>query len=505
MRVSTLALLRVVARGYALRLWTLSSGIPHAVGIDEPAIMTTVVRILKSGDFNPHFFEYPTGLIYVQLGTAVVNFLFGAMSHSWKAVEQVGPSDFYLWGRFVTATLGAVTILLVHQAGLRWGSRHALLAAGLLAVAPMHVRESHFVLTDVPLTFCVTLTFLLALRAAEKPALLAFVAAGAAAGLTAGVKYNGLMAVSMPLVAAFMSGHRRSAQLTWALAAAATCVAAFFVTTPYAIFAMPEFLNGFGTQAAAFSPRQPTAEASWLIYLKHLRLTFGWPGSLLAVAGLALAILRAVRGPGHVRWALLLVFPAVYFYLITGWTFLFARYALPMVPFITLWIAIATISGVSLLRRWDIPRAMRTSIIAALTLAAVLPPLYSSVQWVRGHGVVTTQTLAWQWVRKMVWPNSVIVSEVQGFDLPAERYRAETVRSLVRERPLEALEAAGVQWVVLSSDAWERWSDEDRKAGRPPDAYDPLVAAARVAKVIMPSATNPGPQIHILELTRRAP
>jgi hypothetical protein len=313
------------------------------------------------------------------------------------------------------------------------------------------------------------------------------------------------MAVSMPLVAAFMSGHRRSAQLTWALAAAATCVAAFFVTTPYAIFAMPEFLNGFGTQAAAFSPRQPTAEASWLIYLKHLRLTFGWPGSLLAVAGLALAILRAVRGPGHVRWALLLVFPAVYFYLITGWTFLFARYALPMVPFITLWIAIATISGVSLLRRWDIPRAMRTSIIAALTLAAVLPPLYSSVQWVRGHGVVTTQTLAWQWVRKMVWPNSVIVSEVQGFDLPAERYRAETVRSLVRERPLEALEAAGVQWVVLSSDAWERWSDEDRKAGRPPDAYDPLVAAARVAKVIMPSATNPGPQIHILELTRRAP
>ena len=32
--------------------------------------MTTVVRILKSGSFNPHFFEYPTGYIYVQVGTA---------------------------------------------------------------------------------------------------------------------------------------------------------------------------------------------------------------------------------------------------------------------------------------------------------------------------------------------------------------------------------------------------------------------------------------------------
>jgi hypothetical protein len=29
----------------------------------------------------------------------------------------------------------------------------ALLATALLAVMPNHVRESHFVLTDVPLTF----------------------------------------------------------------------------------------------------------------------------------------------------------------------------------------------------------------------------------------------------------------------------------------------------------------------------------------------------------------
>ena len=334
-RTFAAALAVVMAVGFLLRVANLGSGIPFAVGIDEPAIMTTVVRILKSGSFNPHFFEYPSGYIYVQVGSAIVNFLVGAMRHSWKAVEQVGPSDFYLWGRFVTAAIGTATIALVHQAGLRWGPRAGLASAALLAVMPMHVRESHFVLTDVPMTFAVVLTLVLSLRAAERPTLRAFVAAGAAAGLAAGIKYNGLMAFSMPLLVALALPRGRDLpRVAAVLAAAAACVGAFFATTPFALIDLPAFLNGFGTQAAAFTPRPRSSEASWVIYAKHLRQAFGWPAALLAVGGAVLAAYRAVAGPDRVKWALLLVFPAVYFYLINGWGFMFARYALPMVPFI---------------------------------------------------------------------------------------------------------------------------------------------------------------------------
>lgn len=504
MRRSTVALLLIVAAGYALRLWNLGTGIPYAVGIDEPAIMTTVVRILKSGDFNPRFFEYPTGYIYVQLGTAIVRFLFGAMAHSWRAVQQVGPADFYLWGRFVTATIGAATIPLLYQAGMRWGARHALLAAGLMAVIPMHVRESHFALTDVPLTFCVVLTFLLSLRAAEKPTLAAFALAGAAAGLSAGMKYNGLMAVSMPLAVAFFAAQSRQAAIGRAGLAAAACVAVFFATTPYALIDLPAFLNGFGTQAAAFSPRQRTDEASWLVYLKHLRLTFGWPGSLLAAAGLGLTVSRIVRGPNRVRWVLLVLFPVIYFDLITGWTFLFARYAMPLLPFIVLWAAIATVSGVSLLRRFSIPRAVRTAAIIGLTIAALAPPAYRSIEWIRGYGVVTTQALAWKWISYAIWPDSTIVSELKGLDLPAERYRAETVKSVL-ERSHESLEAAGVQWIVLSSGAWPGRTAEEISKAAPPEAYRSYYATAQEVKVIVPSEANPGPEIHILRMGHRAP
>ncbi len=78
-----------------------------------------------------------------------------------------------------------------------------------------------------------------------------------------------------------------------------------------------------------------------MIYTKHLRQAFGWPAALLAAGGAVLAAYRAVAGPDRVKWALLLVFPAVYFYLINGWGFMFARYALPMVPFMAVWAAIA--------------------------------------------------------------------------------------------------------------------------------------------------------------------
>ena len=57
---------------------------------------------------------------------------------------------------------------VVYRAAMRWGARTALLAAVMLAVMPLHVRESHYVLTDVPATFLVMLTLLLSLRAHER-------------------------------------------------------------------------------------------------------------------------------------------------------------------------------------------------------------------------------------------------------------------------------------------------------------------------------------------------
>ena len=37
-----------------------------ALGVDEPEVMERAVRMMKTGDFNPHFFDYPSLYMYVQ-------------------------------------------------------------------------------------------------------------------------------------------------------------------------------------------------------------------------------------------------------------------------------------------------------------------------------------------------------------------------------------------------------------------------------------------------------
>lgn len=499
----TTALAAVLAVGFLLRVTHLGSGIPFSLGYDEPAIMSAVARMLKSGDFNPHFFDYPSGYFYVQLGAAVVTFIVGAMAHWWNAVETLGAADLYLNGRLVTVFIGTATIALVCRAGLRWGRTEALAASALLAVMPMHVRESHFVLTDVPITGAAMLTLVLSLRAIERPSLRAFVWAGAAAGLAAGIKYNALMAFAVPLAAALAVGRGHGLSRLQALgAAAAACVVAFFVTTPFAIFDLPAFLNGFGSQTSALDPRGAAAEPSWVIYLKHFRLSFGWPASLLMAAGFVTNLYRLWRGPDRARWALLLAFPAAYFYLINGWSYMFARYALPLAPFTAIWGGIGLASVFAAVRRLGLAPRWRRTAVVALLLAALVPGAVGSVSWLREFGRETTQALAWKWVNASVWKDELVVSEIERFDLPAERYRAEYVRPLVLW-DLAAIEASGARWVILSSDNWTSVDPSYREGRQPPAAYHDLLLKATTRKIIVPSAANPGPEIRILELPRR--
>ena len=197
LRTSRMALAVVLIAAAVLRFWAIRRGIPYAVQVDEPEIVERAVNMMRSGSLHPHFFDYPGLSLYVQLVVSIVRFIAGAIGGEWSSLAQAAGGSFYLWGRFVTAAFGVATVLLVYQAGMRWGARHALLASGLMAVLPLHVRYSHYVLTDTPLTFFVALTFLLSLVAHERGTLGSFVAAGAAAGLAAATKYNGGVALIM--------------------------------------------------------------------------------------------------------------------------------------------------------------------------------------------------------------------------------------------------------------------------------------------------------------------
>ena len=137
----------IVAAAAVARLWRIDAGIPHAVGIDEPQIVDRALRILHTGDWNTHIFDYPTLVIYLHAMVAIGRFLWGALNGEWASLDAFSITAVYLAGRAVAALIGVATVWLTYRIGRELDSRRvALLAAAQMATIPLHVRESHFIL-----------------------------------------------------------------------------------------------------------------------------------------------------------------------------------------------------------------------------------------------------------------------------------------------------------------------------------------------------------------------
>lgn len=498
MRPSRLGLLLVLAVAAALRFWALGHGIPHALSVDEPEIVERALRMMKAGTLNPHFFDYGQLQIYIQLLVSVVRFIAGSVTGAWDSLAQVTSDSFYLWGRAVTAAFGVATVLVVFRIGLRWGARHALLAAALMALMPLHVRYSHYVLTDTPLTLFVALTMLMSLTAHERPAMRAFAWAGAMAGLAAATKYNGGLALLMPLLACWMTPAARPSRRACTLASIGAAAAAFFIAAPFTILDLPDFLDRFASLTAEYRNGTAPPESGVVIYLKHLRLQFGLPGMLLIAGGLLMGVIRAVRGPGRVPWAVALVFTIPYFFIVADQRIIYARYMLPLVPMLCVLAAAAVISGVSLLRRYQFPRGVRTALIAGLTIALLGPPAVTAVNFNRLIARTSTTDLAYRWIIDNAPEGSRIVHEGNHLTFPA-RYGSERVAQL-RRHTYDEYVASGADYLIASSQSYGPYLESPATFREEFTAYMTLFTRGQEVARFTADGDHPGPELRIVKV-----
>lgn len=497
LRSPRVALLLVLVSAAVLRYWRLGHGVPYAVSVDEPEIVERALRMMKQGSLNPQFFDYGSLHIYIQLVVSILRFIAGSITGAWGSLAEATSASFYVWGRAVVAALGVATVVVVHRIGMRWGARHALLAAALMAVMPLHVRYSHYVLTDIPLTFFVALTMLLALAAHERPALRLFAFAGMAAGLAAAVKYNGGIALIMPLVACWMTPSARPSRFACMVATIGAAAAAFFIAAPYTLLDLPGFLNRFATLTAEYRNSPAPIEPGQLIYLKHLRLQFGTAGMLLVAVGLVMGIVRAIRGPGRVAWALALAFPLPYFLIVADQNIIYARYLLPLVPMLCILAAAAVISGVSLLRRYQFPRGVRTALIAALTLALLAPPALTAVSFNRLIAQRSTVDDAYEWIQANIPRGSRIVLE--GGHLVLDDFRYEPTPQL-RRQTYENYVERNVDYLVASSHRYGPYFASPREFRTEYTEYMTLFAHVEELARFTPAEGKPGPELRIFRV-----
>ena len=496
LNASRLGLVLALLAAAMLRFWALPQGVPCCPGVDEPEV-DRAVGMMKTGDFNPHFFDYPSLYMYVQAAVAVVRFVVGAMRGLWHGLAQAPAEDFYIWGRAVTAILGTATVWVVYRAGMRWGGRTALLAAVMLAVMPLHVRESHYVLTDVPTTFLVMLTFLLSLRAHERSTVWAFALAGAAAGLAGATKYNGVLAVLMPLLACLITPAVRPSRLAAMLWVLGAMLAAFFLAAPYTFIDLPTFLNQFARLASEYRAPPNSPDPVWQVYLKHLQNALWTPGSAIVIAGITLGFWRIWTGPDRLKWTLVTMFPLVYFRFISTQNISYGRYLLPLVPFLSILAAAAVVWGIGWMRQLGLPRPVRTLATIALTLAAVVPPAYTSMGYDANAAKVWTTEQAYEWIRQELPPGTNIRLEGSRIKLPM--YRTSYVKQL-RVDGIEFYAGTGIQYLVASSQCYGPYFEDPVKYRSEYADYQQIFGQTDEVARFKPSPEHPGSELIILKV-----
>jgi hypothetical protein len=357
------------------------------------------------------------------------------------------------------------------------------------------------VLTDVPMTLVVMASLLLSLRAHERATVGAFALAGAAAGLAGALKYNGVLAAVMPLIACVMTPGLRTSRVTAALAVIAATMAAFLAAAPYTLLDLSAFLNQFARLSSEYHKPPSILEPIWQVYLKHLRNALDWPGSLMVIGGFAVALWNVFRDRDRLKWVLALTFPLLYFRFISQQTIVFGRYLLPLVPFLSILAAAFVVAVVAWMRRANVQRNVRNVATLALTMIAIMPPAYTSVNYDAGAAKTWTQRLAYDWIRLHLPAGAAIRLEGSlAIRLPPP-YNVTYAKELRLDHSGYYL-SHNIDYLVASSQCYGQYLSDP--ATYPLEHNDYLRLFDRYEEVarFAPSPDHPGPELRVLKVKR---
>ena len=378
---SALPLIAVLLLALIVRLWGITWGLPSDTHYfsyhpDESRVMLVIQNLdLLHGKIMPGFYNYPSLQIYLVTLATTTAYLFGAADIVIKdfAVDHAKYAQLFLIGRLITVFMGIGTVWAAYAAGRRiWGHAAGLAAAAFLAIAPLHAQHSHWITVDVPAAFWTTLALVFAARIAfaDKRVRHAALYAGLCAGLAAATKYNASLAI-LPIFAAIAIRYRAtpsSAGLPILLTIAGA-IAAFLIGCPGSIGETAIFMRDIQFETIHVSQQGGEAFAqtgSGFVYqiVTNLNCAFGLPFLIAALASAAFAIKR--REPGDL---LLAAFVIPYYILISLPQARYARYAIPLMPFLCIWLGRSIVvwwHAIGLSRR-PVP-IVATAALAAATL-----------------------------------------------------------------------------------------------------------------------------------------
>ena len=462
-----LACLVLLALG--LRLYGIGWGMPFRLHPDAAKYVQPASRC-GAGDFNPRYFENPSGYTYpLWLWLTAVNTVEqarGAIEPLPSVYERyvTEPWRAELWGRWIVALIGAGSVLLMFALARKITSDRGALVAGLvLSVCFLHVRQSRYAVNDVPMLAVFLAATWLTVRLWETGRWRDLAFAALVAGYATGTKYTACVAVPAILPAVLwprdpgMRSSRSSPCGRLPTAAGVLVLSSglgFLIACPYALLDASLFLEQLRGLAGGRIHRWEGQGVVpvWILMVQSLLVGVGVGPLVVSLAGL-----WKERHTSAFPWrtfAPLWAGPLSLLLLVVQPLF-FARFALPLVPFL------------ALLTGWAFDRlamTQRRGYLVWLLVAVVAGE--SLVRSVR-QGWICTQADTRVMAVSLLAERQALAVAADHFALPF-RYRdaknrvwhADMGERLAEIDP-EQLASDGIRWLAVSSFAMRAMADSE--------------------------------------------
>lgn len=413
------ALLGILALG--VRLYGIRYGLPFPLKPDEPYIIDSALGNLWSQD--PIILGWPGSLLVLSLSVLYSLYYFILkVSGSVAELEDFifmywdDPTAFYLAGRVLVATTGAITVTVLYRLCAKlYGRKAALLSSLFLAFAFMHVRHSHFALPDIPMTLLLVIALSLSWRMLKGAGHMTYIAAGALCGLSASLKFNSLVIVFPLLISHLLRESRNKHDDRGKLVAlCASTVAFFYIGCPYILTDPRAMLASIrevviGQKEIGNTRAVPTGPALSYLFWYILPHSTSWAMVILSMIGFVFLLVRPTR------WSfVLLSYPVIYVMLLSTSKTLFLRYSVPLIPFMALF------SGVALMRITGLVRneRLRRALLIMISLTVLLPLVRTALLFDHMLTRSDTRIEARRWVIEQLPPGSRILLDNVPFSVP---------------------------------------------------------------------------------------
>ncbi len=395
-----------------IRFWALDFGLPHPAARPDEEAVSALAGGYLTGSLQQTIFTYPPLFMLIVAAAIWLIYRKGpallARVNIRGATTEPSMAATRMVARVLSATSGVLSVWVLFRIGQRlFGRTTGLVAAACLALAFLHVRDSHFGVTDIPMTFMVIVAFHGIVRLSQSGSTSDLIKAAVLTGLAVATKYNAAL-LALPASLAILDdprGRPIGERVIRLVGFGAALTAAFLVITPYALVSPAKFLADVSDVSRHLSEGHGVdLGRGWTYHLTTtLRHGLGLP---LLIAGIVGQVVMVWREPR--RGLLVALFPVAY-YLVTGsGRTVFARYILPAIPFLCLTAGYLIATVAASMATWLRQDRWRSPLTALLTLAVMTPSIMSVVAFDRLIAREDTRVLARQWIEARFAPGTTI-------------------------------------------------------------------------------------------------